>query len=108
MYRVPFGKGDLTFNLPVDMQGTLLESRHLKPLVHVEKDVEEALNRPINSRPLRELAKSGDTVCIIFTDITRSSPDHILVPALLAQLEAAGVRDRDITLLCGIGRYLRP
>jgi nickel-dependent lactate racemase len=41
----------------------------------------------------------------VFTDITRSSPDHLLVPALLRELEKAGIRDEDITLLCGIGMH---
>jgi nickel-dependent lactate racemase len=44
-------------------------------------------------------------VCIVFTDITRSSPDNLLVAPILAELEAAGVRDEDITLLCGIGLH---
>ncbi len=44
-------------------------------------------------------------MCIVFTDITRASPDHLLVPPLLAELELAGVRDEDITLLCGIGMH---
>jgi nickel-dependent lactate racemase len=51
------------------------------------------------------MAQRGDTVCIVFTDITRHSPDHLLVPALLAELEIAGVRDEDITLICGIGMH---
>jgi nickel-dependent lactate racemase len=51
------------------------------------------------------LAAAGDTVCIAFTDITRASPDHLLVPPVLAELESAGVRDEDITLLCGIGMH---
>jgi nickel-dependent lactate racemase len=51
------------------------------------------------------MVKSGNRVCIVFTDITRSSPDNILVPALLHELELAGVRDSDITLLCGIGMH---
>jgi nickel-dependent lactate racemase len=41
----------------------------------------------------------------VFTDITRATPDHLLVPALLAELEKAGVRDENITLLCGIGMH---
>jgi nickel-dependent lactate racemase len=41
----------------------------------------------------------------VFTDITRSSPDYLLVPALLRQLEAAGVRDENVTLLCGVGMH---
>ncbi|HID64418.1 MAG TPA: nickel-dependent lactate racemase, partial [Anaerolineae bacterium] len=52
-----------------------------------------------------ELAKPGDAVCIVFTDITRASPDYLLVPPLLAELEAAGVHDEDIALLCGIGMH---
>jgi nickel-dependent lactate racemase len=44
-------------------------------------------------------------VCIVFTDVTRASPDALLVPPVLAELEAAGVRDEDITLLCGIGLH---
>lgn len=105
MYRVPYGKGELTFDLPGEMQGTLVESGPSKPLIRVGQEVEAALNHPINTLPLMELSKPGDTVCIIFTDITRSSPDHILVPAILAQLEAAGIFDKDITLLCGIGLH---
>jgi nickel-dependent lactate racemase len=105
MYSVPFGKGHLKFELPPNMKGTLVESRLSKPLVDVKKDVEGTLKHPINTRPLVELAGPGDNVCIIFTDMTRNSPDHILVPAILAQLESAGVRDEDITLLCGIGMH---
>jgi nickel-dependent lactate racemase len=44
-------------------------------------------------------------VCIVFTDITRASPDRLLVAPVLAELEEAGVRDKDITLLCGIGLH---
>jgi nickel-dependent lactate racemase len=105
MYSVPFGKSHLKFDLPPTMSGTLVESRPSKPLVDVKKDVEEALKHPINTQPLVELARPGDSVCIIFTDATRNSPDHILVPAILSQLEAAGVQDKDITLLCGIGMH---
>ena len=105
MYTVPFDKGDLTFELPAGMIGTVAVSRSVPPIEDVPAAIERALADPINSPPLRELAKPGDTACIVFTDITRASPDHLLVPAILAELEAAGVRDEDITLLCGIGMH---
>jgi nickel-dependent lactate racemase len=44
-------------------------------------------------------------VCIAFTDVTRASPDHVLVPPILAELEAVGVHDSDITLICAIGMH---
>jgi len=105
MYRVPFSKTYLDFELPANMRGTYAASRPVEPLADVEKAIDKALADPINSPPLRELAKQGDTVCIVFTDITRNTPEHLLVPAILAELNAAGVRDEDITLLCGTGLH---
>jgi nickel-dependent lactate racemase len=105
IYTVPYGKGEISFALPLGMRGTVVESKKVPPIADVEAAIAEALARPVNSPPLRELARPGDTACIVFTDITRASPDHLLVPALLAELTAAGVRDEDITLLCGIGMH---
>jgi len=104
-YSVPFGKGLMRFDLPSGMRGAAVKSRQVEPSASVEKTIAYALQNPINSPPLRELAKPGDRACIVFTDITRSSPDHLLVPALLAELEGAGLRDKDITLLCGVGMH---
>jgi nickel-dependent lactate racemase len=105
MYTVPYSKETLTFELPKGMTGTLVESKRVPPLEDVEKAIGGALTEPVDSPHLRELAKPGDTVCVVFTDITRASPDYLLVPPLLAELDAAGVRDEDITLLCGIGMH---
>ena len=104
-YTVPYGKTQITFELPPGMRGTVVESKKAPPIADVEAAIAEALAKPVNSPLLREMAKPGATVCIVFTDITRASPDHLLVPALLAELAAAGVRDEDITLLCGIGLH---
>jgi nickel-dependent lactate racemase len=105
MFTVPFSKGELAFELPTGMTGTIAVSKPMAPIDDVPAAIRAALSDPIGSPPVRALAQRGDTVCIVFTDITRASPDHLLVPALLAELEAAGVRDEDITLLCGIGMH---
>ena len=105
MYQVPFDKGEMTFKPPSGWHGTVAESRTSPPIEDVPAAVAEAVKNPIDSPPLRELAGSGDTACIVFTDITRASPDYLLVTPVLAELEAAGVRDEDITLLCGIGMH---
>jgi len=87
------------------MQATLAVSQPAQPVADVSVAIQDALNHPVGTPPLREMAKTGDRVCIVFTDITRASPDHQLVPALLHELELIGVRDEDITLLCGIGMH---
>ncbi|MBU0705150.1 MAG: nickel-dependent lactate racemase, partial [Chloroflexi bacterium] len=104
-YNVPYGKSTIEFNLPPGMRGDVVASKPAEPLADVEGAITKALAHPTGAPPLREMAQPGDTVCIVFTDITRASPDHLLVPALLRELETAGVRDEDITLLCGIGMH---
>jgi nickel-dependent lactate racemase len=87
------------------MQATLAVSQPFKPVSDVPQAIQEALEHPVGSPGLRSIARPGQRACIVFTDITRSSPDHLLVPALLAELEAAGLRDEQITLLCGVGMH---
>jgi len=104
-FRIPYSKTLIEFNLPYSMQADVAVSRSMEPVADVSAAIREALTHPIGCPPLTELAGPGKRVCIVFTDITRASPDHQLVPALLTELEKAGVRDDDITLLCGIGMH---
>jgi nickel-dependent lactate racemase len=105
LYRVPFSHTEIAFRLPPGMRGHVVTSHAAAPIADVPGAIRQALAHPTGAPPLRELARPGDRVCIVFTDATRASPDHLLVPALLRELAAAGVRDRDVTLLCGIGMH---
>ncbi len=105
MYKVPYGKGTMQFSLPPEMKVTQVVSKPAAPLSNAKDAIEKSLAHPIGTPPLREIARPGNRVCIVFTDITRSCPDDLLVPPILAELKAAGVRDEDITLLCGIGMH---
>jgi len=105
VFRVPYGKKKIEFELPSGMSGTLVTSRPVPPLRKLDTAISEALAHPVHSAPLRELARSAASVCIVFTDITRACPDNTLVPALLRELHSAGVRRDRITLLCGIGMH---
>jgi nickel-dependent lactate racemase len=104
-YEVPFSKSSIEFNLPPGMTGDVVHANPIPAVEDAQAAIQQALDRPTGSPPLREQAHPGDRVCIVFTDATRASPDHLLVPALLAELERAGVADGDITLLCGIGMH---
>jgi len=105
LYRVPYGRSEIEFELPQGMKGTIAVSRSRPPIKDVPAAIRAALERPVNSPLMRSLVKGRDKVCIVFTDITRATPDHQLVPPILAELEQAGVRDEDITLLCGVGMH---
>jgi nickel-dependent lactate racemase len=104
-YKIPYSKTVLEFSLPDGMPAIQAVSQPFEPVRDIPQAIQEALDHPVGSPPLRSIARPGQRACIVFTDITRSSPDHLLVPALLAELEAAGLRAEDITLLCGVGMH---
>ncbi len=58
----------------------------------LEKAVREALARPIDAPPLREIVRPGEKVVITVSDITRiwQRMDRVL-PIILDELNAAGV-----------------
>jgi nickel-dependent lactate racemase len=105
MYKVPYGKSTLEFSLPPGMRSFQAVSRPAPPLADPKGAIAAALENPLGSQPVRKLARAGTRVCIVFTDITRACPDHLLVPPILMELKAAGVRDEDVTLLCAIGMH---
>lgn len=104
-YRVAYGDSSVEFAIPPSMRAAVVEAQVAEPLSDVHAAIGQALAHPLGSEPLRALARRGQRACIVFTDVTRSCPDHLLVPALIAELEEAGVRGEDITLLCGTGMH---
>jgi nickel-dependent lactate racemase len=58
-----------------------------------------AIQKPIGTPPLRELAAGKTKVVITFDDLTRATPAYLVAPHVLAELKAAGVRDENILFL---------
>jgi nickel-dependent lactate racemase len=67
--------------------------------------LDQALASPIGTRPLVERLKPGSRICIVFTDITRATPNERIIPWILEALARAGVQDRQITLLNATGTH---
>ena len=49
--------------------------------------------------------KPGDRVVVTHSDITRPVPNERILPVILKELESAGVRRKDITLLNALGTH---
>ena len=100
--RLAYGQGHLPVELPDELT-TIIEPTHTPGLAHQRGSVLAALERPIAARPLREWVKPTSRVCIVFTDITRATPNERLIPWLLGCLP--GVSRENITLLNSLGTH---
>ena len=104
-YQIPCGKKIIPIQIPDDVPVQQVESRKMAPVPDVRKAVEEGLNRPIGTSRLRELVKPNQTVALVVTDITRQLPEEIILPLLLRELEAGGIRKQDITAIVATGTH---
>lgn len=91
MYHVAYGETHLESDLPPGTRSTAVECKPMEPLTDVRGAIAQALAHPVGSPPLRQIARPGDRVCIVFTDGTRACPGRLLMPALLAELEPGGL-----------------
>ena len=100
--QLAYGQGHLPVELPKD-RTTVIAPAHTAGLQDERAAVIRALENPTGSKPLKQLIKSGDQICISFTDITRATPNDRLIPWLLQHL--AHVSRENITLLNQLGTH---
>ncbi len=100
--HLAYGQGLLPVELP-DGCATVITPSHKPGLSDERAAVLAALEKPVAAAPLREQVGPSDRVCIIFTDITRATPNHRLIPWLLEHLSR--LSRENITLLNSTGTH---
>ena len=68
-------------------------------------EIRNRINDPINTKRLREIAAGKKTAVILFDDITRPTPANEIVPILIEELKAGGIKDEYIMLVCAMGSH---
>lgn len=100
-----FGKDGLNLELPDDRRFEILESRSPAPLADVPSALARALDHPIESPPLVELARGRRSAAIAVCDITRPAPNSVTLPPLLERLHAAGIERGKVTIYIATGLH---
>ncbi len=99
------GSGTQQVQIPDENVLAVLTPNEVSVDLMGEEEVHRALDNPIGSPPLREIVKPGEKIAIITSDITRPMPTYAVMPALLDELYAAGVKAADITLVFALGSH---
>src|SRR6266567_1204179 len=111
VFRVPYGHEELEFMLQPWFDVDVVESGTAPPVADLPSAAREALRRPRGSPALAQLAREAvaarpvATAVIAVTDLTRASPDAVLVPPLLDELNAGGIPDERITVVVAVGLH---
>lgn len=102
---LPYGKEKIFINIP---QKNLLKICLLKDRPGVKdniKEIRKAIKNPIASRSISQIAQGKHTAVIISTDITRPTPDKLLIPSILDELNKGGINDKNIQIIIALGQH---
>lgn len=102
---IPYGDETIGFEVPADSPVAVLAPRPVPAVADPRGEVRRALETPIGARSLREGAAGARSVAILADDLTRQTPSHLIIPALLDELNAAGVRDEQCTVVIALGTH---
>ena len=102
--QFPFGKNKLPhFFREGEVQQILTSSiEDFRPHTDPQALIEEALDSPVGSPSLTELAKGKEKIVIIASDHTRPVPSKLIIPSMLCRIRQ-GNPDARITLLIATG-----
>jgi lactate racemase len=103
--EIRYGKGELRVRLPDGCEPTVIRKPPM-PLLHApQQAIEQALQQAVGCPPLVEIAKHAKRVCIVICDITRPVPNGPILLGLVRELNAAGIRNDQITILIATGLH---
>jgi nickel-dependent lactate racemase len=100
--RLAYGRTGLDVELPAG--AVVVTPVHHPAAPDVPAELRRALREPVSGPPLRERVRPGQTVAISACDGTRAQPRHLMVPAVLEELD--GIVDLDdVVVLVATGTH---
>jgi len=102
---MPYGQNTVKVAVPKENLIGTYSPKDVKPVSDVKQEVIRALNQPIGTKTLRELATGAQKVVIVADDNTRLTPTEKIIPVLLDEMNAAGIADEQITIIIALGTH---
>ncbi|MFH0849297.1 MAG: nickel-dependent lactate racemase [archaeon] len=100
---LPYGKTEVAVRIPDENVGDVIQPIVDLKVPDAESELRRALDDPIGTSKLSSLASSSDTVAIVVDDATRRAPNPPMLKAIMAELNVAGVKEENVTVIVGVG-----
>lgn len=102
---MPYGSRTRVLRIPEENLLGVFSPRMVAACPDVEGEIRRALAEPIGAPALREAARGAGNVVILADDMTRQTPVEMIIPAVLDELNTAGVRDDQVTVVVALGTH---
>ena len=103
--RIPYGKGEVEIQIPRKNFVAALMPQYKPGLKDEAGAVREALENPIGTKRLKEMARGKKNAVIVVNDITRPTATYKLLPHLIQELKDGGMKEDQIQFLVATGTH---
>ena len=102
---LPYGRTDVCVRIPARNFLGSITPKELAGALGAKAEIERALSSPVGSNRLGEIAKPESKVAVVVDDASRHAPTCVMLLPVLAELNAAGVKDENVTVIFGCGTH---
>ena len=100
-----YGKDEIKIEIPDSKVTGIYLPSEKEGLNDTYSEIKKAINKPIKSKKLSEIASEGKSVSIIVDDATRPIPTSEILLPLIDELNLHGINDSDITVVIAAGNH---
>lgn len=100
-----YGNTTLEIEMPDNWEVEVCPMRGAQRTPLTPEQMEAALQNPIGSPTIKELARGKKSAVILFDDMTRPTRTYEIAPMVLRELMAGGIAEEDITFVCALGTH---
>lgn len=106
--EIDYGKIGLEFFPNQNWNVEIITPKTQQPYPNPIEAIKQAILNPIGIAPLSSIIKNKrkiERVCIVVSDATRPVPSHLILEALVSELNNHGISDEKITVLIATGLH---
>jgi lactate racemase len=102
---LPYGPDNMEVSVPEENLIGIYSPQNIASVPDVKQEIIRALRHPIGTPPLAELVQGKEKIVILADDNTRLTPTKQIIPLLLDEMNAAGIKDEQITIIIALGTH---
>jgi nickel-dependent lactate racemase len=102
---IPYGREKKDFIIPDKYFNKIYEPNKVAEVTDPAEEIENAIDNPIGTRPLREIITKESSVAILCDDNTRPTPASLILSGLIPRLIEYGAMRESIKIVMALGTH---
>lgn len=102
---LPYGRDAVSVQVPGEKLVGVFAPRPLPPVADPPETLRQAMQHPVSTPRLRDMAAKASRAAVVIEDATRPVPQAFLLDAVMAEIEAGGLSPQQVVVIVATGLH---